>query len=131
MLTVKYPEAWNLDVFFEGRSKLPVFQRFLKALSIKVQHVVAQVQKLTIEESRAVPARWPEIRHASSMLSCSTAQNTKDTKAKEQGTAMIIVEDLAMKYLGEDITKRQFWEKGIKLCVRDGETFIQLVSKEG
>ena len=46
-------------------------------------------------------------------------------------TAIMTVEDLAMKHLGEDITKRQFWEKGIKLCVRDVETFIQLVSKEG
>ena len=65
-------------------------------------------------------------------------------KAKEQGTAfeekymallrdtaIMTVEDLAMKHLGEDITKRDFWEKGIKLCVRDVETFIQLISKEG
>ncbi len=65
-------------------------------------------------------------------------------KAKEEGTAfeekymallrdtaIMTVEDLAMKHLGEDITKREFWEKGIKLCVRDVEAFIQLVSKEG
>ena len=52
-------------------------------------------------------------------------------KAKEQGTAfeekymallrdtaIMTVEDLAMKHLGADITKRQFWEKGIKLCER-------------
>ena len=79
MVTAKYLEVWNLDVFFEGRSKLPVLPRFLKALSINVQHVVAQVQALMIEESRAVTARWLEIRHASRMLSSLRAQNTKDT----------------------------------------------------
>ncbi|MGM9950918.1 MAG: M3 family oligoendopeptidase [Lysinibacillus sp.] len=65
-------------------------------------------------------------------------------KAREEGTAfeekymallrdtaIMTVEDLAMKHLGEDITKSEFWEKGIALCVKDVEEFIQLVSKEG
>ena len=65
-------------------------------------------------------------------------------KAKEEGTAfeekymallrdtaIMTVEDLALKHLGEDITKSEFWEKGIALCVKDVEEFIQLVSKEG
>lgn len=46
-------------------------------------------------------------------------------------TAVMTVEDLAMKHLGEDITKRDFWEKGIALCVKDVEEFIELTSKEG
>ena len=48
-----------------------------------------------------------------------------------QDTAVMTVEDLAMKHLGEDITKRDFWEKGIALCVKDVEEFMELTSKEG
>ncbi|MCR8849328.1 M3 family oligoendopeptidase [Rossellomorea sp. SC111] len=35
-------------------------------------------------------------------------------------------EDLVMKHLGEDITKEDFWEKGMELCVKDSEEFIRL-----
>lgn len=38
------------------------------------------------------------------------------------------VEDLIMKYLGEDITKEKFWEKGMALCIKDVEEFIKLTS---
>lgn len=41
-------------------------------------------------------------------------------------TASMTVEDLAMKHLGADITKRDFWENAIKLAVRDAEAFLQL-----
>ena len=44
-------------------------------------------------------------------------------------TAIMSVEDLAMKHLGEDITTVDFWEKGIALCVADVEAFIQLIQK--
>ena len=63
-------------------------------------------------------------------------------KAKEEGTgfeekymsllrdtAVMTVEDLAMKHLGEDITKQDFWLKGIALCEQDVEEFIALTSK--
>ena len=63
-------------------------------------------------------------------------------KAKEEGkgfeekymallrdTAVMTVEDLAMKHLGEDITKQEFWLKGIVLCEKDVEEFIALTSK--
>jgi oligoendopeptidase F len=43
-------------------------------------------------------------------------------------TAVMSAEDLAMKHLGEDITKEAFWEKGIALSVRDAEEFIRLTS---
>jgi oligoendopeptidase F len=36
------------------------------------------------------------------------------------------VEDLAMKHLGADITKRDFWENAIKLAVQDAEAFLQM-----
>ncbi|GLC89027.1 M3 family oligoendopeptidase [Lysinibacillus piscis] len=62
-------------------------------------------------------------------------------KAKEEGTgfeekyiallrdtAVMTVEDLAMKHLGEDITKREFWLKGIALCEQDVEEFIALTT---
>ncbi|KML08117.1 M3 family oligoendopeptidase [Rossellomorea marisflavi] len=41
-------------------------------------------------------------------------------------TAVMNVEELAMKHLGEDITKEAFWEKGIRLCIQDAEEFLEL-----
>lgn len=38
------------------------------------------------------------------------------------------VEELVMKHLGEDITSEEFWEKGMELCVKDAEEFIELTS---
>jgi oligoendopeptidase F len=41
-------------------------------------------------------------------------------------TASMTVEDLAMKHLQVDLTERDFWEKGVRLCVDDVEEFLQL-----
>ena len=46
-------------------------------------------------------------------------------------TAVMSVEDLAMKHLGEDITKQEFWAKGVALCVKDVEEFLELTSVKG
>lgn len=46
-------------------------------------------------------------------------------------TAIMSVEDLAMKHLGEDITKQEFWAKGVTLCVKDVEEFLELTSVKG
>lgn len=46
-------------------------------------------------------------------------------------TAIMSVEDLAMKHLGEDITQQAFWLKGIALCVEDVEEFLKLIAEEG
>lgn len=46
-------------------------------------------------------------------------------------TAIMSVEDLAMKHLGEDITKEEFWSKGIALCIQDVEEFLKLIAEEG
>ena len=46
-------------------------------------------------------------------------------------TASMSVEDLAMKHLGEDIRKQDFWAKGVALCVKDVEDFLELTSEEG
>ncbi|WP_391203961.1 M3 family oligoendopeptidase [Psychrobacillus sp. L4] len=48
-----------------------------------------------------------------------------------QDTAVMSVEDLAMKHLGEDITKEAFWIKGINLCIQDVNEFIQLINAKG
>ncbi|MFC6038643.1 M3 family oligoendopeptidase [Paenisporosarcina macmurdoensis] len=48
-----------------------------------------------------------------------------------QDTAIMSVEDLAMKHLGEDITQHAFWEKGIALCIKDVEEFLELTSSKG
>jgi oligoendopeptidase F len=62
-------------------------------------------------------------------------------KAKEKGkdfekdylnllrdSGSMTVEDLVMKHLGEDISSEEFWEKGMKLCVKDAEEFLKLTS---
>ncbi|PPA68892.1 M3 family oligoendopeptidase [Jeotgalibacillus proteolyticus] len=41
-------------------------------------------------------------------------------------TAVMTTEDLALKHLNEDITQEAFWEKGIALCVKDAEEFLQI-----
>ncbi|QPC47472.1 M3 family oligoendopeptidase [Mangrovibacillus cuniculi] len=41
-------------------------------------------------------------------------------------TAVMNVEDLAMKHLGEDVTSEDFWSKGVALCVQDVEEFLEL-----
>ncbi|MFJ7936608.1 M3 family oligoendopeptidase [Sporosarcina sp. NPDC096371] len=46
-------------------------------------------------------------------------------------TAVMSVEDLAMKHLGEDITQQAFWAKGVALCVKDVEEFMELTSVKG
>ena len=46
-------------------------------------------------------------------------------------TAIMSTEELAMKHLGEDITEKGFWEKGIALCTKDVEEFIKLTAEEG
>ena len=40
------------------------------------------------------------------------------------------MEELALKHLNEDITSEEFWEKGIKLCVKDVEDFLELTITE-
>ncbi|NHM30400.1 M3 family oligoendopeptidase [Neobacillus terrae] len=41
-------------------------------------------------------------------------------------TASMTVEDLALKHLQADLTKRDFWEKAVKVCVDDIEEFLVL-----
>lgn len=41
-------------------------------------------------------------------------------------TASMTVEDLAMKHLNADLTKPQFWESAVQLCMDDVEEFLAL-----
>lgn len=43
-----------------------------------------------------------------------------------QDTGRLTVEDLAQKHLGANLTKREFWEKVIQLCVDDVNQFMRL-----
>lgn len=43
-----------------------------------------------------------------------------------QDTGRMTVEDLAQKHLGVDLTKPDFWEKAIQLCVNDVNEFMEL-----
>ena len=38
------------------------------------------------------------------------------------------VEDIVLRHLGEDITSKDFWEKGMEICIKDAEEFIALTS---
>ncbi|MGE6259486.1 M3 family oligoendopeptidase [Heyndrickxia sporothermodurans] len=42
-----------------------------------------------------------------------------------QDTGSMKVEDLAMKHLNVDLTQHNFWEEGVKLCVKDVEEFLK------
>ncbi len=44
-------------------------------------------------------------------------------------TASMTVEELAQKHLGVDLTKRDFWEKAVKLSVKDVEEFLKLTNE--
>ncbi|MBS4217070.1 M3 family oligoendopeptidase [Bacillus sp. FJAT-49711] len=61
------------------------------------------------------------------------AQAVKEGKGYEikymamlEDTGSMMVEDLAMKHLGVDLTKREFWEEGVKLCIKDVEEFMEM-----
>lgn len=41
-------------------------------------------------------------------------------------TASMTVEELAQKHLGVDLTKRDFWEKAVKLSLKDVEEFLSI-----
>lgn len=45
-------------------------------------------------------------------------------------TAIMTVEELALKHLGEDITNQAFWAKGVALCVKDIQELLSLTSEE-
>lgn len=88
-MTTKYPEVWDLDVFFKGGSESPAFQQFIDDLPEQVETLVARTKSLTADvtgkELRSTIDQLKDvleqISHASGMLSCLTAQNTKDVKA--------------------------------------------------
>lgn len=45
-------------------------------------------------------------------------------------TASMTVEDLAMKHLNVDLTKPDFWEKAVQLCMDDVEEFLKLTKEK-
>ena len=62
------------------------------------------------------------------------AQAVKEGKGYEkkymamlEDTGSMTVEELAQKHLGVDLTKREFWEEGVKLCIKDVEDFMEMV----
>ncbi|MBS4194764.1 M3 family oligoendopeptidase [Lederbergia citri] len=65
------------------------------------------------------------------------AQAVKEGKGYEQkymamleDTGSMMVEELAMKHLGIDLTKREFWEEGVKLCIKDVEEFMEMTKNK-
>jgi oligoendopeptidase F len=45
-------------------------------------------------------------------------------------TASMTVEDLAAKHLQVDLTQKEFWEKGVRLCIDDIEEFLTLTEQK-
>lgn len=45
-------------------------------------------------------------------------------------TASMTVEDLAAKHLQVDLTKKDFWEKAVRVCIDDIEEFLQLTENK-
>ena len=88
-MATTYPEVWDLDVFFEGGSESPAFQQFINNLPQQVEVLIGQTKSLTTEVSAdelrhtidQLKELMEQIMHAGGMLSCLTAQNTKDVKA--------------------------------------------------
>ncbi len=46
-----------------------------------------------------------------------------------QDTGSMTVEELAQKHLNVDLTKKDFWEQGIRLCIQDVQEFMQMTRK--
>ncbi|UYZ20847.1 M3 family oligoendopeptidase [Mesobacillus jeotgali] len=44
-------------------------------------------------------------------------------------SASMTVEDLAQKHLNVDLTKKDFWEKAVRMCVEDVEEFMALIEE--
>ncbi|MBS4173616.1 M3 family oligoendopeptidase [Bacillus sp. FJAT-49736] len=64
------------------------------------------------------------------------AQALKEGKGYEEkymallrDTGSMNVEELALKHLNVDLTQRDFWEAGVKLCVKDVEEFLEMTNK--
>ncbi|KYD10947.1 hypothetical protein B4102_1733 [Heyndrickxia sporothermodurans] len=60
------------------------------------------------------------------------AQAQKEGKGYEdkymallRDTGSMKVEDLAKKHLNVDLSKRDFWEEGVKLCIKDIDEFLE------
>lgn len=47
-----------------------------------------------------------------------------------EDSASMTVEDLAQKHLQEDLTKADFWEKALKVCIDDIEEFLELTENK-
>lgn len=65
------------------------------------------------------------------------AQAVKEGKGYEkkymamlEDTGSMTVEELAEKHLGVDLTKRDFWEEGVKLCIKDVEEFMEMTKNK-
>jgi oligoendopeptidase F len=61
------------------------------------------------------------------------AQALKEGKGYEEkymallrDTGSMNVEELALKHLNVDLTQRDFWEAGVKLCIKDVEEFLEM-----
>ncbi|RDU35330.1 pantothenate kinase [Neobacillus piezotolerans] len=50
----------------------------------------------------------------------------KSYKNLLRDSGKMTAEELVMEHLGEDITTRGFWEKGLQLCAKDAEEFLTL-----
>ena len=92
MTTVKYPEVWDLDVFFKGGSESEEFKSFIDSIPAKIDSLQETINSLEVPTSALDASKIAEVleqikdvmahvSHAGGVLSCLTAQDTTDREA--------------------------------------------------
>ncbi|WP_442598810.1 M3 family oligoendopeptidase [Neobacillus sp. D3-1R] len=92
MTKVKYPEVWDLDVFFPGGSDSPQLREHLNLIAPQLTSFEEKAQQFKVPESVAAAGEIAElleeitkirtdIGQARSFIGCLLAQNTTDKKA--------------------------------------------------
>lgn len=92
MVNVKYPEVWDLDVFFPGGSASPQLIEHIESLSPKLEVLKEKVDKFEVPQTsdaaleiqsilESIKEVMLHISQAGAVLSCLTAQDTTDREA--------------------------------------------------
>src|SRR5690606_5358280 len=92
MVNVKYPEVWDLDVFFPGGSASPQLIEHIESLNPKLEVLKEKIDKFEVPQNsdaaleiqsilESIKEVIMHISQAGAVLSCLTAQDTTDRDA--------------------------------------------------
>lgn len=124
MPKTRYSKVWNLDKLFLDGSNSSQLHNHIKQLEFKVselEEIINTYQNLSdVSESPRVE----------SVMKFKTKGRGFEEEYIEllRDSGSMSTEDLVMKHLKEDITSVDFWENGVKLCVKDVDDFINLIA---